>query len=333
MKIEIGENLMLSWVKHVKGCQIATLNWKLASSWELYNDAEIESLVSKINNKFASDVFGKAKDAKQIMSQAELDVLGLNVENNHVKDFYAIDVAFHENGLLYKDNINKITEKLLRAALVLYSVFNTKTGNIVFASPKVQPKDVISLSARTKEIEDFMSGLGFKFKFYFICNQDFYEDILLPVKSKISEIKDTSELFVRSLQMLALFKNETAPVSKNDDVLKIKTGIRVVTDRQSGSTTDYDNNLVGFCFSCGHKPLYPYLNQTEAFEAAARTLGLKSNTLKNIRDYFDRYNPHKDSPRVGWDMPLTDIRKEILNKYVNKINQAYDEARKILGIK
>lgn len=28
MKIEIGESLILSWLKHVNNCQIVQLNWK-----------------------------------------------------------------------------------------------------------------------------------------------------------------------------------------------------------------------------------------------------------------------------------------------------------------
>jgi len=28
MKIEMGESLMLSWLKHAKSCKITQLNWK-----------------------------------------------------------------------------------------------------------------------------------------------------------------------------------------------------------------------------------------------------------------------------------------------------------------
>lgn len=89
--------------------------------------------------------------------------------------------------------------------------------------------------------------------------------------------------------------------------------------------------MVAFCFSCGHEVLYPHLTQSEAFEKAAAILGIKTNTLRNLRDYFDRYNPK--SQRVGWDAELTDLRKEIIDKYLNNVSAAYEEAKIILKIK
>jgi hypothetical protein len=41
MKIEIGESLMYSWLKHIQKCQIVQTNWKVSPSWDLY---EIEKL-------------------------------------------------------------------------------------------------------------------------------------------------------------------------------------------------------------------------------------------------------------------------------------------------
>ena len=45
MKIEIGESLMLSWLKHIKKCQTAQLNWKASThSWGLHNEENIKKL-------------------------------------------------------------------------------------------------------------------------------------------------------------------------------------------------------------------------------------------------------------------------------------------------
>lgn len=35
MKIEIGESLLLSWLKHIKECQLVQTNWKASYKWEL----------------------------------------------------------------------------------------------------------------------------------------------------------------------------------------------------------------------------------------------------------------------------------------------------------
>lgn len=325
MKIEMGESLMLSWVRHVKHCQIATLNWKCSGCWENYNQQEINNLIQKMKTKFSDDIFGKKTNMNQIISQAELDVLGINVDNSMVQNVYAIDIAFHENGLLYKDNLHKITEKMLRSALVLYSVFNVKTGHIIFASPKVQPKDVDLLQRRTAEIEQFMKSQGFDFNFIFLCNQQFYKEILVPVTQQSETIADTSELFMRCLQMISLFQQNNTELSYKPTKTRTTDSIR-----QTGSSTDYNNNLVAFCFSCGHQNLFPLLNQGDALQKAADILGIKKTTLSNLRDAFDRHNPH--SHRKGWDKELNFIQQQIMDKYVNNVSGAFQEAKTVLKL-
>ena len=330
----MGESLMLSWVKHIKHCQIATLNWKCSKGWHFYNQKDVSDLIEKINTRFSEEIFGKSK-IDQIISQAELDVLGLNIDNNIVKNIYAIDIAFHENGLHYNkdkkiNNLNKITEKFLRSALVLYSIFNVKTGNIVFASPKVQSKDEKELVERTQEIELFMKSLGFDYKFSFICNQNFYNEIFVPVQRASTEEADTGELFMRCLQMISLFKKHGTQEASGKKIV-INTKLCTTDgDRQSGSTMDYNNNLVAFCFSCGHQNLFPYLNQGDALQKAADKLGIKKTTLSNLRDAFDRHNPH--STRKGWDKELNSVQKQILNEYKNNVSGAFYAAKKILKL-
>jgi len=34
MKIEIGESIVYSWLKHIKKCKIIQLNWKVSINWE-----------------------------------------------------------------------------------------------------------------------------------------------------------------------------------------------------------------------------------------------------------------------------------------------------------
>ena len=44
MKIEMGESLFYSWLRHVKECQIVQTNWKTSNQWELQNEDEINKL-------------------------------------------------------------------------------------------------------------------------------------------------------------------------------------------------------------------------------------------------------------------------------------------------
>ncbi len=115
------------------------------------------------------------------------------------------------------------------------------------------------------------------------------------------------------------------------------------TDKR-GNTTNYSNNLVGFCFSCGYQPLFPELNQTEALGEAAKKLKIPFNTLKNIMSYFDYYMA--DSGRQGWPAASEKMKnnhKDILDKYAiniqgkyykdaKKLATAYNEAKEILKL-
>ena len=160
MKIEICESLLLSWLKHIKKCQITQLNWKASENWQSFNADEIGILIKKIKEIYP-EVLKKSTE-KQFLSQAELDILGANINNFH-NEYYAVDVAFHTYGLRYKNNVEKISEKSIRSALLLYKFFNIKNGNIIFASPKIIPKDIIALENRIEEISELITKLGLNF--------------------------------------------------------------------------------------------------------------------------------------------------------------------------
>jgi hypothetical protein len=114
VKIEIGESLLRSWLRHVKGCQLAELNWKPSSSWEKHED--LQSLMEQARafflNSLNIDIFKKITVASQLIKQAEIDVLGVKLGmDGRIQAIYGIDVAYHEAGLNYGDNIIRILKK------------------------------------------------------------------------------------------------------------------------------------------------------------------------------------------------------------------------------
>lgn len=93
-----------------------------------------------------------------------------------------------------------------------------------------------------------------------------------------------------------------------------------------------DMYLVAYCFSCyEHTSLYPKISQDKAFILASEQLGVKKNTLKNARDWFDGHN---DSHRSGWwQAPLPEDMERAKNFFDNKIrSELIFEAKKILEI-
>ena len=200
MKIEIGESLMLSWLKHVKNCKLVQLNWKTSPKWDIAHETEISALIEDMSAQFPN-VFKKNKP-RQLLSQAEIDALGVNFSENGL-NYYAIDVAFHSAGLGYGStdyNVLKVSEKMLRTALILYAFFSTKSGEIIFATPKINPVCLTPLTQRVADIEDFMRQRGFDYKFTLMANKDF-KNLANEVVALSDEVADTSELFLRSCQL------------------------------------------------------------------------------------------------------------------------------------
>lgn len=202
MKIEMGESLMQSYLKHVKGCLITQTNWKTSLSFKALGFDKAKSVYDKIlRHSDFYDVF-KNISIEQAFKQAELDVIGISS-----KMLYMVEVAFHENGLQYGDKTetkDRVCKKLLRAYLVGLAFFPDFDYKIIFASPKVNP----ATDSIIREYFSILSkyfGSDEKVNFHYIANDDFKNKVLIPTleKSKIDSV--TSELFLRSSKMIEMF--------------------------------------------------------------------------------------------------------------------------------
>lgn len=213
MKIEMGESLLYSWLRHVKECQIVQTNWKVSPKWEFKNEKEIRSIMEQTGNYF-QEKYGysiyKNNSLEQLLMQAEVDVLGISMGNPENK-IYAIDVAFHEAGLNYgsrEETVTRVIKKCIRTAMCIYGYMNICEAEIIFASPKINPAVVKELEPRIEEINVLFQKLGLSFHNRLIANEEFNGKVLKPILLASDGISDTSELFLRSFQMYNMFSNE-----------------------------------------------------------------------------------------------------------------------------
>ncbi|OCZ54290.1 hypothetical protein [Dehalobacter sp. TeCB1] len=211
MKIEIGESLVLSWLKHIKECQLVQTNWKASYKWELKNRDTIEQLMKRSNElfsqKYGYDIYKGNRSIDQLIGQAEIDVIGICFEETQ-NQIYAIDVAFHEAGLNYgskNETVTRVIKKCLRSAMCIHGYFGIETGTIIFTSPKINPAVEQDLTNCLDDISLVLKDTGLNYKIRIIGNDDFSEKILEPVLNVLGDVADTSELFMRSLQMYNMF--------------------------------------------------------------------------------------------------------------------------------
>jgi hypothetical protein len=226
MKIEIGESLAYSWLRHIKKCQIVQTNWKPSPLWSVYDDDTLQNLINKAAKHFRGeydlDLLGKNSGLSQFLLQAEIDVFGVHTEQGQ-HTCYALDIAYHISGTNYGDRIDtvtKIIKKLLRSAICICAFFNIYEGELIFASPKMTPSIYMDLEKPLKDLTAMLNEAGFEFVVSVVANQDFNDQILSPVINISGDVADTSELFLRSHQMLKLFDTSTVkpkipPVKEN----------------------------------------------------------------------------------------------------------------------
>lgn len=214
MKIEVGESLILSWLKHIKMCKLVQMNWKASNGWELQHSNVLEQLMYQshrlFQTKYGYDLYKKNSGIGQMLKQAEIDVVGINFSGNE-NHIYAVDVAFHEFGLNYgskDETIARVVKKIIRTVMCIYGYFHYKTATIIFTAPKVNPAVLTDLNKCMNDIQNVLHGFDLHYNIQIIANDEFNKKILTPVLEVMDYVSDTSELFIRSLQMYNLFSDK-----------------------------------------------------------------------------------------------------------------------------
>lgn len=241
MKIEIGESLFYSWLRHVKECQIVQTNWKISSKWSLKNQDMIEKILKRTDEffleKYNYKIYKQNSSLNQILRQSECDVLGICINDNKI---YAIDVAFHEFGLNYgksDETISRVIKKCIRTAMCIYGYFDLKSAEIIFASPKINNNILSGLINCFDDINLIMHELGFEFKFRLIANDNFSNLVLNPILLVGDDTADTSELFMRSYKMLSMFDRKSNSL-QNSKTLEKK---QVCKEKNNNFIKNYDD--------------------------------------------------------------------------------------------
>lgn len=219
MKIEMGESLIYSWLRHIHNCQIVQTNWSASTElWDLINRNQLKQLMEDTNvyfyKKYGYEIYKNNSTLEQLLQQAEIDAIGISFVDN-ISSIIAVDIAFHEFGLNYgskEETVQRIIKKCLRSAMCLLGYFGHNDGKIIFASPKINKATMNILLPCIDDMNELLKNNNINYKIELLTNEDFNIKILQPVLDKISNIADTNELFIRSIQMLNLFSK-----SKNED--------------------------------------------------------------------------------------------------------------------
>lgn len=206
MKIEMAESLLRSWLRHVEGCQVAELNWKPSSAWGFDPNDTVSNLFDHAVINFPKVI--KKNTLSQFIKQAEIDVLGIKIgAEGKVDKIYAFDSAFHTGGLNYgsaEETRNRVQKKLFRTALLLESYFPSVPACVEFVAPMASPAIHNRVTEATELVRENLKVLS-HIQFEYTGREAFAEKFLHPLLDLKSDIADTSELFMRSWQLVESF--------------------------------------------------------------------------------------------------------------------------------
>ena len=198
MKIEVGESLGYSYLRHVKKCWLVQANWKVSDCWSEHrqmSDAELENLFRAMQDEFGEDAFGKVK-VNQLVKQAEIDVVGVDLSGA----VHALEIAFHEDGFRYSGDTGKqVLKKLLRTYLILRAYHGLDRKLLIsFLSPKVNPGVAKLLTTAFDRLKKKKYP---KVTWSLLLNSDFRDKVLKATLKEAKTTADSSELFVRAIRL------------------------------------------------------------------------------------------------------------------------------------
>ena len=203
MKIDMMESLGYSFLRHGQGCWIVQTNWKAstggldANAWK-----PLEARFADMRVRFGANVFKGTKTVRQLLKQAEIDVVGITAGPS--VQIHTLDAAFHEGGLQYvsngkDDTIPAIRRKMLRTLLILEAFARfAASRHIWFVSPKVAPQPA-------KELEHLFVELRGAYPqvcWHLCIGGSFRDEVLQPTLKAAKGVSDVSELFLRAERLL-----------------------------------------------------------------------------------------------------------------------------------
>ena len=195
MKIEMGEQIVASWLKHIKHCVVVNTNWKASPYWApAVSDGEIGSICTAANEYFNGEDLrildisvenaGENDDGvwQNMLLQTECDVVGVahSAREQGKQLIYAVESAFHRNNIHYSKQKRSwrplglsgatvtawnVALKMFMNALSMYRWYGVKDAHIVFVAPKSSESVENEILNVCNNVVEFYREQGFAFEF------------------------------------------------------------------------------------------------------------------------------------------------------------------------
>lgn len=223
MKIETLQSLLISWLRHIKECQIVQTKCKPSSDLELQHKDDLEQIIQNSSNvlksKYGYNLHKGNKSIEELLAKAELDLIAISFANNK-NHIYSIDIEFNVANLCYgskEETIFKVIKKCIISAMCMYGYFGFENGTFILTSPKTDPSVINDINACAKDIVAVLKKIGLNYKIQIITSENFMEEFVEPVINMLGDVADTSDLFMEELQRYNSFTGKTLKTENKED--------------------------------------------------------------------------------------------------------------------
>ena len=205
MKIEIGEFLILSWLRHVRGCVVTQMTWSPSPAWPVARERELQTAFAAVRS-FSDETIGvpifEHCDFGPFIRHARIDVLGLCLDREPgATEAIAVDSAINDSALPHgnaEETIGRLIQRMLRAGFALAAYLNPGQASVVFATPwlaKAVRQDVQRhLALLETRLAAQRHPAVSRLRFRVIADADFADEIVQPVLEHVDAVADTSGL-------------------------------------------------------------------------------------------------------------------------------------------
>jgi hypothetical protein len=207
VRFEIGETLILSWLKHIKNCQITQLNWSPSNSFSINNIEDINKIIDSIQELLYEKhniSISLSNFHKEYIHQNYIGVVGLDIQEGAIENLYAVN-SFYENTYssdeLYYTQFEILINQITRMALSIIGFFNIRKGNIILAAPKMHNEHAELLKSVMESLNTIFHSYNLKYQFSLYLNEDFEKWIFDPVCNNLNVGTNPSELFLDSIKL------------------------------------------------------------------------------------------------------------------------------------
>ncbi|MEH7251806.1 hypothetical protein V7111_06735, partial [Neobacillus niacini] len=133
----------------------------------------------------------------QVLSNGEIELLGLEIKSGTIANIYGINTVFHDMGFTYlRDNfkIEKIIKNMIRTAMLIHGYYDISKGTIIFAAPDLNPSLQEQLTNAVNALNELFKVYGFQFTFIHYVNEEYQNQIHNPLKDQQSSVKASPQV-------------------------------------------------------------------------------------------------------------------------------------------